>query len=232
MNLYNNSKQAFIGLLMLVGSISTNAIAQDITAELPKFTEIKTLSGVKVEIIPSDENRIAISGHSKEKVKYEVSERELEIKLSLNNIWSEDNTLIKVYTTDLQSINANESSIVEISGIFKTENAIFDAQEGAAIYAEVAATSVDIKAVTGGLIQLRGKVSDSKIHLNTGGRFFGKNLETISTEVSASTGAHSEISASEYCKATAKFGGIIHVYGDPDQLDTKTTIGGKILEKI
>lgn len=232
MNLYRNFRQVSVGLLVLLVFFTSSTFAQEISEELPVFTEIKTLNGVKVEVIPSKENRIVISGHSKEKVKFEVSQRELEIKLSIDNIWSDDNTLIKVYATDLERINANESSIVEISGIFKIENGGFDAQEGAAIYAAVEAGSVDVRAVTGGLVQLRGEVETSKVHLNTGGRFFGKSLKTTSTEISASTGAYAEIDANKYCKATAKFGGSIHVYGDPEQLDTKTTLGGKILEKI
>ncbi|HET8753661.1 MAG TPA: head GIN domain-containing protein [Salinimicrobium sp.] len=225
-NLISTSKIVFLCFIFISASVS----AQEIKKELPDFNEVKVFHGVEVVLIPSSRNSIEITGESREKVEFEVDDYRLEIRLSLENIWSNDDTQVKIFVEDLKIIDANESSIVEVSEELKGNSFIFRAQEGAAIYAKVDAEKVTSKAVTGGLIQLRGTSTRQDIEINTGGKFFGKNLETENTNVSISAGGEAEISASQYCNASAKLGGKIRIYGNPIKLDKKTSLGGKILK--
>ncbi|WP_424492793.1 head GIN domain-containing protein [Salinimicrobium sp. GXAS 041] len=214
------------GIFLLL--FSGNAAAQDISEALSDFNELKVFNGIEVQLFPAKENRIVISGHSKEKVKYELVENRLELRMSLQNIWSEDNTLVKVYTRKLQVIDVNENSVVEVQGELLGSNLVFRAQEGAAVFAKIDAIKQSSKAVTGGQVQLDGKVKEQEIQINTGGQFYGKNLNSESTNVKISAGGRAEVYASEYCKATAKLGGTILVFGNPQQLDRKTSFGGEI----
>lgn len=215
-------------LFLLIGACSGGIMAQDITENLPDFSEVKVFNGVEVELIPSEENRISITGHSKEKVKFEVVENRLEIRLSLQNIWSDDNTLITVYTSSAGIIDANEGSIVDVKKELNASSLTFRAQEGAAIYATVKATRVSVKAITAGLVQLRGTSGDLNVDVNTGGKFFGEQLKAEEATASVGTGGQADVNSSKYLKATAKLGGVINVYGNPKELDRKTSLGGKI----
>lgn len=203
--------------------------AQVIEEDLENFNELKTFHAVEVVFIPSKKNKIEISGHSKEKVKYHIVNGRLEIKLSLDNIWSDDNTLIKVYGKNLQVIDANAGSIVQVEGLLQGDEFVFRSQEGAGIRAVVKAKEIASKAVTGGTVELSGTTQEQEVEVNTGGRFMGSDLETQKTLVSCGTAGRAEVYASEYCRATAKLGGVIQVSGNPDQLDTKTSLGGRIL---
>lgn len=203
---------------------------QDISEVLSDFNEVKVFNGVEVELIPARENKITISGHSKEKVKFELVENRLEIRLSLENIWSDDNTTITVHFRSLQVIDGNENSVIKLMKEYTGGNMVFRAQEGASIVARVNAVKVASKAVTGGHIQLQGKAKNQEIEINTGGHFFGEKFETESTEVRINVGGRAEVYATEYCKATARLGGNIYIHGDPEVLDRKTTLGGNILE--
>ncbi len=202
---------------------------QNIENDLGNFREVKTFNGVEVIVVPSEKNRIEITGHSKEKVKFQIVQDRLEIRLSLDNIWSNDNTVITVYGNSIETIDANEGSIVKIKGILKGKLLILRSQEGAAVFAEVDAQSVRSKIVTAGNITVKGQAEDQEVEVNTGGKFYGKDLKTKDTQISVSSGGRGEIYATRYCKASAKLGGVVEIHGRPDEVDQKTSLGGKIL---
>lgn len=231
MKLKNKILRFAITLFLLLLTASQVVVAQERTEELADFKEVKVFSGVEVEVIPSEENKIEISGDSKDKVRFKITENRLEIRLPLEYIWSKDNTVVKVYAENVEIIDANESAIVNIETVLKGDFLSFRAQEGAAIYAKVMANSVFSKGVTGGLVQLRGEAKSLEIDLNTGGKYFGENLQTEESTVYSGSGGEAEVFASDYCKATAKFGGKILIFGNPNKLDQKTSFGGRISKK-
>lgn len=230
MRLISRIQVAVFLFLMIFGS-SKALFSQEINSELPEFSELKVFNGVEVVLIPAEENRISITGHSKEKVKFELVENRLEIRLSLENIWSDDNTLITVYSTNTQIVDANEGSIVEVKEVLEGASLSFRSQEGAAIYAPVKASRVTAKAVTGGLVQLRGETDELVVDVNTGGKYFGEQLQGKEATATVGTAGQADVNSSGYLKATARFGGVINVYGNPDNLDSKTSLGGKISRK-
>ena len=61
------------------------------------FQEIKIFDKIEAILIPSSENKIIATGFDKDEIKAEVNEGVLHIKLSLSNIWSENDTQVKVY---------------------------------------------------------------------------------------------------------------------------------------
>ena len=224
-----NAKLKLKVVLIIFLLLNISAIAQSISDDLGNFSELKTFNGVEVRLIPAERNAIEITGHSKEKVKYEIVEDRLEIRLSLNNIWSKDNTLIKVYANAVQVIDANQGSIVEVQESLTGDQFVFRAQEGAQIYGRLTAKNVYSKAVSGGQITLQGKAEEQEVDLNTGGLFDGGGLKTNKTVISAGTAGRGEIYATDYCKATARLGGTIVIKGNPEKVDHKTSLGGKIL---
>jgi hypothetical protein len=218
-------KFVFVAFLLL----NLSAKAQNVNEQLGNFSELKTFNGVEVMLFPANRNAIEITGHSKDKVKFEIVDDRLEIRLSLDNIWSKDNTLIKVFAKSVTTIDANEGSVVEVQENLKADDLVFRAQEGAQIYGRLTAKTVYSKAISGGQITLEGKAEEQEVDLNTGGLFAGGGLKTKETVISAGTAGRGEIYASEYCKATAKLGGTIKIEGNPDKVDYKTSLGGKIL---
>lgn len=216
-------------LLSITLFLSFALSAQNVEEKLGNFSEVKIFNGLELEIIPSSENRIVIPGHSKNEVKYNIVEDRLEIRLSLDNIWSKNDTRISLYTKDLQTIDANEGSTIVVSKEIKAEELTFRTQEGASIDAQVRARKLNAKAVSGGKIYLVGKAEEQVVEINTGGHYYGKNLHTNRTEVSAGTAGRGEIYATQYVKATAKVGGVVEIFGRPGEVNKKTSLGGKIL---
>lgn len=228
-----SSKHKFSKILLLTTLLFVTAVkvaAQEVREELGDFREVKVYNAVEVVIIPANMNRIVVTGHSKEEVKFEIIEDRLEIRLSLDNIWSEDNTLIRVYGNAIETIDANEGSLVKTDGTLKGRMIILRAQEGATILADVEAESVKLKAVSGGNITTEGRADTQEAEVNTGGHYDGEGFKTKECTVSTSTAGKAEVFVTEYCKATATLGGVIKIVGRPERLDQKTSLGGKILE--
>lgn len=217
----------FLPFLMIFSGLTV--LGQDVEENLGNFSELKTFNAVEVEVIPSDHNKIVITGHSKNDVKFNIIEDRLEIRLGLDNIWSKNNTRITLYTKDLQTIDANEGSMIEVSGEMKAEELTFRTQEGANIDANVNSRKIHAKAVSGGKLSLEGNAEEQEVEINTGGHYYGKNLRTKRTEVSAGTAGKGEIYATDHVKATAKLGGTVEIFGNPDEVDKKTSLGGRIL---
>ena len=225
----NRRLTAVFFLFFMMFGITSRAQNREVNENLPDFSELKTSNGIEVKVIPSEENRIEITGHSKHEVKFEVVQTRLEIKLSLNNLWSKDDTRITVYARNLQKIDANQGSLVEVSEELKGAELIFEVQEGASIRAALNAAKVASKAVTGGKLYLTGEAKVQEVELNTGGQLFGKNLKTEETIIKAGTAAKGEIYATQYVRATASLGGTIEIFGSPREVEQKTSLGGRIL---
>lgn len=219
----------FFTILLVLVSFTTTAQNRNVSEELEDFQEVRVFNGVEVQLIPSEENRIEISGHSKHEVKFNVVESRLEIKLSLDNIWSKDDTRITVYGNRIEAIDARQGSMVEVRDHLKGEELRLRVQEGSLINASVNVGKIISKAVTGGKINIEGKADLQEIDLNTGGLFFGRALHSKETIVKAGTAAKAEIHATTYVRATAKLGGTIEIFGRPKEVEQKTSLGGRIL---
>jgi len=154
----------------------------------------------------------------------------LHIKLSLSNIWSENDTQVKVYYKNVHTVDVNEGAFAEMKE-FKEDKLILRAQEGARIYAIAQLKELEIKAVTGGKIKTEGSVDSQLVEIRTGGEYEGKEMHSKSTEANLKAGGYAEIFATDYCKAKVTAGGMIAVYGDPKKLDKKTSLGGKIKKR-
>ena len=218
-----------LSVFLLLFCFTAQAQIQDVNEPLNDFTELKTFNGIEVKLIPAEENRIEITGHSKNEVKFKVVENRLEIRLSLDNLWSKDDTRITVFGNNIQTIDANQGSMVNVEGLLEGRELTFRVQEGANITAEVNASKIVSKAVTGGKLYLEGKADMQQVDLNTGGSFFGKDLRTKESIVKAGTAAKGEIYATRFVRATASLGGTIEIFGRPEEVEQKTSLGGRIL---
>ena len=77
---------------------------------------------------------------------------------------------------------------------------------------------------------LQGDAREQEIIINSGGQFFGKNLESKNAQVKISAGGIAEINVKDYLKANTNAGGVVKIYGNPKEIDSQKVLGGKIIE--
>jgi len=201
------------------------------TINLDDFDEIKVFDQLNITLVPSDENKIVITGTNQGNVETVNRNGLLKIRIYLTEIF-EDNKDIKVtlYFKELQSIDANEGSIVYCDAIIDQISMDLSAQEGARIEVELDVEKTSVEAFSGGIINLSGKAANQHVSIHTGGVLEAKDLVTSQTTITISAGGNAEINATTFVDAKVNAGGTIHIYGKPKQIKQQELAGGKITE--
>ncbi|WP_106793691.1 head GIN domain-containing protein [Aquimarina sp. Aq78] len=216
----------FVFLLVALGQAQEDVK----TKNLDYFTEVKVFDKIKVTLVKSDKHKVIVTGYKRYDVEIIQEGLILKIRMSLDNLWDKSNTEVLVHYEELRKIDANEGSTVEVKDVLNRNKLDLRAQEGAVIQAKTETETLFIKAVTGGEVHLEGISKEQEIVINSGGKYFGSELETERTQVKISAGGVAEVNAKDYIKAKTNAGGTIRIYGDPKQKDTKKFLGGKIVE--
>lgn len=216
--------------LTVLLALSVNA--QDIVdKEVGDFNEIKVYDLIEVNLIQSDENRIYIKGEHVYDIKWTNNDGKLKLRMQLEKKFSGDNTLIEVYYKNLDIVDSNEGARISFNEMIEQDAIELRAQEGGRIKAGFNVDYVQIKAVTGGIIEAAGLAKRQVISLNTGGVFRGQELKTESSSVKISAGGEAELHASERVEIDVTAGGDVYVYGNPTQVDKNTFAGGRVFFK-
>lgn len=216
--------------LVAIAIVSQTTFAQ-VTKKLGDFNAVKVFDKLTVKLIASTENKVVISGTREKEVEVVNNNGELKLRMPFPKLLSGDDISIKLYYKNIDDISANEGAVVSSDAVFK--QTIFDlsAKEGAKINLKVDAQKVNVKAVTGGVIELSGAAANQDVVIMSGGILKARNLHTSQTTVNLSAGGNAEINASTLVDAKVKAGGTVSIYGKPKQINQQTILGGKIEEK-
>ncbi|WP_299332846.1 head GIN domain-containing protein [uncultured Psychroserpens sp.] len=219
--------KTFLTLALLV-------VTSVLTAQNPKekgvgdFNEVKVYDLIVVNLIKSDEPRVEITGDDVEDVVVVNKDGKLKIRMNTDKIFNGDRTFVSVYYTDLDIIDGNEGAYITSNELIEQSQIELRAQEGAHLKIGLDVDQVDIKAVSGGIVETRGKAISQDITLNTGGIYEGKSFETKNTSVTIKAAGEADVNASKTVDARVTAGGDIFIYGNPDNVKERTTLGGRI----
>ncbi|NNE03480.1 MAG: DUF2807 domain-containing protein [Eudoraea sp.] len=216
-----------LSLAMLI--MATNAFSQRIiNKDVGEFSEIKVYDLIEVNLIKSDENRILIKGEKVDDIKFVNKDGTLKLRMQLEKKFQGEQTLIEVYYTDLDIIDGNEGASITLNETVVQDKVVLKTQEGAKIKIGMEVDNVEIRAVTGGVVEAAGLAKNQVIVINTGGVFEGRELKTATTSVKISAGGEALLSASEKVDINVRAGGDVYVYGNPKEVNKNTLAGGRI----
>jgi hypothetical protein len=211
--------------LLLAGTFS---VAAQTTKNVGDFDEVKVFDRINVELVPSGENKVEISGTRASDVEVVNKNGELKIRMKINRLLDGENVKVVVHYKTLEGIDASEGAIVSSSSMVRGSDLEITAKEGATIELGLDVRKADVKSVTGGIIRLNGKADEIEASLGTGGILEAKSLTALRADVSINAGGEAEVHASEAVDAKVRAGGDIKVYGNPKHVEQKTTLGGNI----
>ena len=216
-------------LYMLFFTITVTASAQDtIEKSLGEFSTVKVFDLINLKMIKSDENKAVISGDNKNDVELINKNGLLKIRMNIEESYDGNDTVVILYYTSIDIIDANEGAKVEVQDTISQYEIYLKAQEGAEIDADIKTTYANFRAVTGGIINVSGTSKNQDVSVNTGGEFDGRELVTSRAEASVKAGGEVYIHATEYVEAKIKVGGNIYIYGNPKEIDESKVLGGTI----
>lgn len=192
------------------------------------FDEIKVYDLINVTLIKSETTNVVISGDNTNDVSIANNNGVLKIKMDLDEKFDGNKTNVTLYYKDIDVIDVNEGAYVSSEDIFTKYKMELRSQEGGFIRVNLEVTEVEIKAVTGGEIETKGKATRQDVSINTGGIYKGQNLITESTYVSVRAAGNASINASQLVDAKIRAGGDIFIYGKPKQVNESKVFGGQI----
>lgn len=202
-----------------------------VTKKIGDFNQLKVYDKLKVELIESSENKVVISGNRENEVEVVNKNGELKLRMPFPKLLSGEDISIKLYFKSIDGITASEGSYISSDAVFKQTILDLSAKEGSEIYLELDTQKANVKAVTGGIIELIGKAINQDVSIMSGGSLRSKGLKTSQTTITVSAGGNAEINASVLVDAKVKAGGSIFIYGKPKQINQQTILGGTIIEK-
>lgn len=219
--------KSFITLTVLL-------ITSFLTAQNPKeklvgdFNEVKVYDLIVVNLVKSNEAKVVITGDDVEDVVIINKDGKLKIRMNTDKIFNGDRTFVSVQYTKLDVIDGNEGAYITSNELIEQNQIELRAQEGAHLKIGLDVDQVDIRAVSGGIVETRGKAISQDITLNTGGIYEGKSFETKNTSVTIKAAGEADVNASKTVDARVTAGGDIYIYGNPESVKEKTTLGGRI----
>ncbi|AGC76537.1 putative autotransporter adhesin-like protein [Nonlabens dokdonensis] len=211
-------------LFISISSFSQNPIETVVS----DFDTVKTFDLVTVNLVKSTENKIIISGEDAEFVEYVQKNNILKIRMKTDKIFDGTETFVHVYYKELKTIDANEGSIILSNELIEQNRLEIKVQEGATVKAGLTVKNLDLRAVTGGIINLTGQVEDQIVVVNTGGIIENAKLKSDYTKVKVQAGGEVEVYATQTVDVNVRAGGDVIVYGNPTKVDKKTLFGGRI----
>lgn len=212
--------------------ITSNVFAQQIIEKhVGDFTKLKVYDLIEVTLIHSTENKIIIKGQHSDEVDYINKGGKLKLKMKLDHVFKGDDTFIEVYYTKLDLIDGNEGAVIITQDTINQDFIELKGQEGAELKIALEVNKLNVKSISGAVINTSGTANSQDVSVNTGGNYLGEDLSTRTTNISIHAGGIATITASDTVDATAQAGGSITVYGNPKTLLKHTALGGKIKEK-
>jgi hypothetical protein len=209
--------------------ITTTLFAQtSIEKSIGEFNELKVYDLIEVKLVKSTENKVIITGNDKDDVVINNKNGTLKIKMNFNKIFDGNNTKVILHYKSIDIIDVNEGAIVTSEDTIKQFEIDLRAQEGGSINIPVNTDYINIKAVTGGIIEANGEAITQKVSLLTGGIYKGENVETQKTDVSINAAGEAYVKASKLVDIKIRAGGDVFVYGKPETVNESKVLGGRV----
>lgn len=214
-------------LIVLFLSISLQA-QNPKEMNIKDFTTVKVYDLIHISLVKSEENKVVISGQDAEDVEIISKNNILKVRMKLERTFDGTKTFVAVHYKNLEVIDGNEGAKIIGNELIEQNNIELRAQEGAVLKIGLDVKKLEIKAVSGGIIETKGKAKSQNITINTGGVYQGREFITKNTKVKVSAGGDAAIYASDTVDAKITAGGDVYIYGNPRNVKKKQTFGGRI----
>lgn len=216
---------------LLICLLSFFVFAQEKEVSIGEFNELKVKDGIQITLIPSDTNKIIVSGKHIDDVVIINRGKKLKIRMNTKRIFSGFNTTVELFYSDpIQKIEARSGSFVSSKKVLLQPLLEVEVKEGAELDVVLDVEKIDATVSTGGLLNLKGAATNQELKIGTGATVQAKELLTEQTSVSINAGGNAYINANKVVQATVRAGGIVRVFGKPIQLNKTVFLGGSVIE--
>ena len=201
-----------------------------VTKKLGDFTKVTSFDQIDVLLVPSNENKIILSGEGANEVELVTKNDELKIRMPLTKLLKGESISATVYYKNIDAVEANEGSRIASEATFNAINFDIIAKEGSEIKLKLDVERVSIKVTDGSKIDVEGNATNQEVLVNTGGMYEAEKLRSKLVSITVNAGGEAAIFATDFVDAKVRAGGDIVIFGKPKQINQKVIAGGTIRE--
>lgn len=206
-----------------------NLTAQEsVETAIKSFSTIKVYDLIELNLIPSNENKVVISGADPQDVQVVQTGSTLKVRMQVKKLFKGTDVEVNVYYTGVDVIDANEGSIITANNLIKQNSLEIRTQEGAKVDANIEVEDLKIRAVTGGIVDAKGIATNQEISIYTGGIYNAESLTTQTTIVRINAAGEAHVHAKQSVDAKIRAGGNVYVYGNPKSIIENIALGGSL----
>ncbi len=195
------------------------------------FTSLKASNRIKIELIPSTENKIVVKESQADAVNIINKNGRLVLKNTLKELVSESeySVTIQVHFNNLKEIDAQGGSYIFSDAVIDQTKIELNANLGSTIKLNLKTETLTANSNTGAKLHLNGSASKSvKLSASSGGQITANELTTLRNIIKVNSGSVVKATATDYLEAQVLAGGSIKIHGKPKDVKEKITLGGTI----
>jgi hypothetical protein len=235
-------KKTFLSFLLLAGLVISSAAQKtinDANAEkrsVSGFHGISVATGIELTLTKGTTEEVAVSASEiefRDKIVTEVVDGILKIhyetKTGAINRRNE-NKRLKAYVSykSIDELTVTTGAEVNIDGVLEATTLELKANTGGLVDGEVNIGTLNVNQDTGSKITLSGKADKLEAEGSTGSKFMGENLKTNTCSAEMGTGAGIYISVDKELNVKANTGGFVKYKGNGGIREVKTNTGGSV----
>ena len=218
-------------LFIVVAFVATQLGFSQTTKTVGTFNKLNIFDQIEVLLVPTtEEERVELKGENIDNVNIINKNGNLKIKMNLVNSFQGDDIKATVYYKSLQSIIAEEGSVIKGTAPLKAISLDLNAKTGSDVQLNLTVDNVVVRAGSGSIVKLIGEAKTQDIVSNSGASVRNKDLLTEQTNVTVNAGGIAIVNASKIVDAKTRAGGKITIHGNPAQINEKTIAGGTITQ--
>lgn len=222
-------KPNIIFIWFIVFSLSGLAQEKRIVIVSP-FSVLKTFSGMEVQLIPSEENKVIVYGDYQQTVIVQQKGSTLKIKQSITSLVTQEFSFAEIYYSQpINHITANQRSKILSKQPLVQEEILLKVREGSNVAIEILSKRIKCNVATGGAVTLKGTTKTLDLKINSGGSCEAEKLKAESVITQVVAGGVAYVNAKDQLDAKVTGGGIVRVFSKPRKQITQITLGGKII---
>lgn len=235
-------KKAFFSCLLVAGLVITSFAQKTINdanaqkRNVSGFHGIDVATGIELTLTKGTTEEVAVSASEiefRDKIVTEVVNGILKIhyetKTGAINRKNESKNL-KAYVSykSLDKLTVTTGAEVTIDGVLDATTLDLKANTGGLVKGEVNIGTMNVNQDTGSKITLTGTVNNLSAEGSTGSKFMGEDLKTSTCSAEMGTGAGIYISVDKELNVKANTGGYVKYKGNAGIRDIKTNTGGTV----
>lgn len=220
------SRLNFLSILTL--SIFSLGFAQT-EKNVGDFTKVTAFDKIDVTLVPSQENKVLLTGANSNEVELINKNGELKVRMPFGKMLSGDDVTATVYFKKIDAVEANEGSRVVSKEAIQAIGFDIIAKEGSEVHLQnLIADKLTVRVGISSIVTVKGEVKNQDILANSSGKFDGQDCKTQQSTVTVNTGGIAHVFATDLADAKTRAGGEIVIYGKPKQINEKKVAGGTI----